>query len=993
MAEDEIRRVFGTVTPPKRKTTTDEIQQVFGQGLGTDKVRVTEEGEGHFDAEGVYHTPAMVVTAPKFPIRQVAEHAIRETFPILDLLEGAKDVGSGVARGLTNLFQPGGPKGDIDEILSLFSPTSEEVPMQVFGQRVNEQSSKTAKIGAKVGDFALGAATSPDIPIAGAVGKAVGEFAQPVIKGVASRIQRVIDPIKETRIGNEGQKLMLWLGGGPYKRMFKEVLKDYDAEVGYQVQRVTNITEDIARETRRIQGSDRMFRDTMEQFAANHGAHPVISLVRKAVTDRSNARVPLNQMNPKQLAATLKQYDNPFGVDPQFIITKADEILQHIDETETLLMKSGVTPTVNKGGANQRLIEPEDWLNQMFGESKPVPTNMVNALLGKVEGGAAHIQQIHEAGIRNFLNDLPKFSEWVKPATGVDVPGWVTIQPGGILGSKLAGYQMPQPLYNALELELTRAGKAIANQPKSEYIIAKDAAEWWAKKVVGFEKKGMVGNPVTQIGNNFGNTFAQGWALDRAGVSVHPTERMEAIHRGFKQAIEMRQGVRSKSVDRLSRYAPNLFQTQVDASISEPAGALGQLEKVRFIPGTNIDFTVPKPQGLTKQFFGEGKVGESVATAGALANKANPVNWFADFQGISEQAYKIATFELLAKKVGDRQAAALVEKYFFDYTDRGMLAEAADRFGLWIFNVFPIKATNLFFEEVINNPGKLYQLKRYRDLAVGNDDPSQNDSLPEWMRKSKFTLPIGGGDYIGVGRMHPFGGVMDQLANLPGTDISTELRNIASKPLATPLINIAQGMQTFTRDDRGNPPLLQPGQPATDLLGLQMKEFAKAYAPTLVGGRGGQSIEASMQGITPTDYPFSEPRSREEAALQYGLGLRTTKAEGKIDKKKRLKSEVKARRTQEVKDVVREAREEAKTRNPMKKATEKFRDYSDAFAEYQKAQTRLKQLQMSGRVVNKERQVTEDGREELRKQVFYVNALRDRAKELKEKSKGGRNVR
>jgi hypothetical protein len=432
-------------------------------------------------------------------------------------LHEASRFSSGINAAVNSLTRPEpiepGLKGFLGELErasqksgeAFYAP--EQTPLEMFRQRTNAKSGMPAKVGAFLGDLVGGVVLDPlngPIDRLGAVAAGsikAGAKVAAATKGGQKAIQvaqRVVDPVMNSKLGAEGQRLLLWLGTGPYQRMFRETMKDYKAEVGYEVQKVATTVDDIARETRRAQGASRVFRDNMEQYAAKAGDHPIVSLVRKAVKDRSAGRTPLNQLNPQQLAATLKRYDNPFGVKPEFIIGKADEILGHIDETEKLLLKSGKSQAINKGGAHTPLVDPETWLNQMFGAEKAKPQTIAQALLGKAEGGTAQIQEIHEAGVRTFLNDLPKHSEWVQPVTAGLKPGWVPVPAGGLLGSKLAGLQMPAPLYNALEVELSKAGQIPAKQIRSEYIIAFDAAQWWQKKAdrdgeEGFDWKS--GNP------------------------------------------------------------------------------------------------------------------------------------------------------------------------------------------------------------------------------------------------------------------------------------------------------------------------------------------------------------------------------------------------------------------------------------------------------------------------------------------------------------------
>lgn len=927
---------------------------------------------------------------------------------------------SAVNAAINSLTRPGPPMpGGLPAELSEANRAAGEAfvspnqtPLEMFRQRTNEKSGTPAKVGAFLGDFIGGVALDPLNGPLDRLGLAAG---QDIRKGaqivgatkagqkVAQTVQRVVDPIANSRLGAEGERFLYWLGTGPYKRMFKSVMGPYQQEVGYEAQRVAQTADDIARETRRVQGLSRGNRDLMENYAATTGNHPIIELVKKAVRDRANGATPLSQLNPQQLQSTLNRYQNPFGVDPKFIIGKADEILQHIGETEKLLYKSGVRPTVNSGGAYNRLINPDDWLNQMFGKSRPTPRNLGQALLGKAEGGTASIKEIHEAGVRNLINDLPQHTDWVQPVTnGVVRPGWVEVPAGGPLGQKLAGMQMPAPLYNALDVELVRAGMGVAKQPKSEYIIAMDVAQWYQKNIAGVVKKGLIGNPATQAANVVGNTFVMNKALARAGVQIGEAEKAKILKDSFREALALRKGVRSGVVDRMSRYSPSLLTTQIESSIADPAGSLGQLDKVRFIPGTNRSFTVPKPTGLTQRIFGEGRAGETAATVGAVANKLNPANAVAEFQNVAEQAYKIATFKMLARKVGDKEAAALTEKYLFDYSDRGVLLEAADRFGLWIFNAFPTKALGLFMDEVAHNPNELLKYARLRNLGLaGTNQEGLNQVNERYKNPGMFPIDKQGGTILDLLRYNSFGPALEGMSDMAagksnplqalpammglGRAGENPTEAILNAGLFGQARDIMRGISPYSEGGEVKP-LLAEGQPTNELGGLQNKALARNYAPSLlgipgtdIGGRAFQDLRNAQRGVTPNDYPDQASRDVASVLLQHGLGLRTIQAVPDSQK------EAKFVKDREKRAAVVEpewdriyAQAEKAIKNPHTAEVQQLSP-RQAAAKAQKTIQYVRNLHQSPAVVDKNFKLTPEGKKRLQNAALLISALVKRA--------------
>jgi hypothetical protein len=425
-------------------------------------------------------------------------------------------------------------------------------------------------------------------------------------------------------------------------------------------------------------------------------------------------------------------------------------------------------------------------------------------------------------------------------------------------------------------------------------------------------------------------------------------------------------------------------------------GTLGQLDKVRYIPGTNQSFAIPKPGGLTGRVLGEGRAGEAAATVGAVANKLNPANALTEFQGIAEQAYKLATFKILAKKVGDKQAAALTEKYLFDYTDRGVLLEAADRFGLWTFNTFPTKALGVFLDELSRNPLKLAKYARARNLGLAGTDTEGLDQVNE-RYKTPFTFPIDDqGTVLDLQRFSPFGAVLEGISDVAGGQLGPAeaipsmmgLGHAGENPVES-LLNaglfgkgrdILRGVSPYSEESEVKP-LLAEGQPQNELGGLQRKELARNYLPSLMGGRGTQDVQAALQGVARTDYANQEARDLASVLLQHGAGLRTfpaqtqEKAEAKFEGKRQSRADV-------VEPLFEKefAMAERAIKNPH---TEKVAKMTPKKAGYEAQQTNayIKKLVQSPGVVNKDGKLTDTGRKRIRNAALLLAALAKRADE------------
>lgn len=808
------------------------------------------------------------------------------------------------------------------------------VQPQIF--KTNEKSGTGAKLAAKAGNFLFDVATDPiGNLLGGPVGHAANEgfvaarqalarqvLSRPAVQKAVEKTRAIVDPLKNTAAAASLNRGLQWFGVGPYQRMFKDVAGEYRQELGVQSQRVANVLEAINQESVRIQKVNPMLRQVAQDYAAQTKQNPVIELVRQRMQS-------LHEPDPAKAWETIKSRAKLFGVDPQFVLDKAEELRLVYDDAQRVITKAtsgrgldtlraknnlreqqmpsdfqgfhdDLARSREKASATKSLLPEEE--GYLLESSAPPPplvtgkpqesyTEFINNVLGepvkqdltlmqrlaqkRPKGSNPQTQLVKEAGVRNMIQELPtRHPNWVKPITDSVQPGWVAItEDAGLLGS-LQGYQMPKPLHNLLQNEMAGASLLPANQIKSEYIVAKDVMEALQKNVIGQLKKVFIGQPQTQVGNLFSNVGQQNLILRETNTKVGRSEQVEAMTRGFKQAWDMERGVRSKTVEEISQHSPSLLQTQVDTALGRPSPEYGQLPQV--VGQGRMAMALPRPQGLTARVFGEGNLGTAAATVGKAVGMVNPVEQAANFQSLSERATKIATYELLRKKFDAKTAVALTEKVHFDYTDRAHVLEVADKFGVWIFNTYPVKAFELFMDTVVNHPTELLRYARLRQLAIGDDDPSQNKNLPDWMRKSMFTAPIGGGEYVNVGRLNPFGGVIDMLANLRhGVDLNAEGMNLLDKTIASPAGWIAGGHQPFSMDDRSHPPLLQEGQPPNELLGIKGRELAKSYAPSLLGGRGYQAMQAARQGVGQTD--SQEPRTVEDVALQYSLGLRTKK--------------------------------------------------------------------------------------------------------------------
>jgi hypothetical protein len=582
------------------------------------------------------------------------------------------------------------------------------------------------------------------------------------------------------------------------------------------------------------------------------------------------------------------------------------------------------------------------------------------------------IAEIHEAGVRNFIQDLPNMgSEWVRPVVAGQkpLPGYTAIQAGGVLDS-LKGFQIPTRLYAFLEKEMARGALVPSHEAQDWYIRNKDLIEWAYKNVVGTVKRGLIGNPATQTANLVSNNIVVELGLKRNGIASRGLA--EEVKRAFGDVRRLRDGQDVPDVAAFRKHSRAFDATQTDSSLVTARGQFGQVNKVN-MAGTPLAHVQPRP--------------------GQVAGNLFLPNHLVDFQGQAEQAYKLAMFRMLRKRLGDRAAAAQVDKYMFDYADRGPVLEIFDRFGLWPFSTYPTKAFGLLVDTILNHPQELAKYPRLRELAYTGTDPAQMESVPERYR-SAFTFPLDDKTAVDFQRFLPFGSGIEAMSRLEGVQSipgavaaamglgragQTPKEAFMNAPLFSRLYGIEAGISPYS--EAGHPkPLLAEGQPPDEVAGRQQKERMRNYAPSLGGGRGTQALQDAQQGKTSTDYPYQEPRTKESVLLQHGLGIRTFPAEAETKRQKRLEGTVE-RRAEVVGDFLDAEVERAEKRiiNKHWKEVQKLTP-RQAAKQYQETYKYLKfTLSQSGRVVDAKGKVTAEGQERIRNAALRLVALAERA--------------
>lgn len=714
------------------------------------------------------------------------------------------------------------------------------VPLNAVRQLTNEKSGTVARTATKVGDVLLEGMTDPTNILLGPLTKGAGMAVRggvgllkeaPWAIRQAERFTRITNPIRtlyaNSGVKNSAELVMDAFGFGPLRGVRKEVTGPYQTILN-------NIGSEIGGVFRRIETATKGHPNLplIKDWSAQHGgANPLNELVRRRLMDLGSSKS-LQGAKPGTGWQSIVDDAKALGLDPVEVDNYAKEIFHHYSSAEYTIAK--LKPErVSPATADARI---KRFTDEIFGK-EPVPGGPLQS--GVLANRPMQASIIHEAGLRQLMSVLPD-GNWIKPAA-MAPKGWSIIENRGPL-APLAGMAVPYNLRTFLESEMAASKLVKSGEVKNMYIKTFDVLMALDKRLLGQVKKGWLSLPSTQIANAMSNTFAAAIPLKKAGLTVE-RDLLPRLAGTIKRVRAWEnQGVQDAAVQRFNQFSNALHATHADVNI---------------------------PKG------------------GKIENYL-PHSWGVLTQNVVEKAYKLALFEALEKKMGSKAAAATVDKYLFDYSDRGVVLEIFDRFGLWPFSTFGTKATGLLFDTAVNHPEMLARMARYRHLAVREDNPANNPNIPEWAQRSAFTIPVGQGgqhEYVNLGRLHPFGGAVDMLTDAAkGTNIPRELGNMADKSMYSGLYNILKGRKVYTRDERQNPSMLEKGQPPSQLGKEMLQETVKNYAP---GGRAMMAAGDALQGKKDV---AGVPKTMGEVAAQYGLGIRPIREMDEKHKRIRLQS-------------------------------------------------------------------------------------------------------
>jgi hypothetical protein len=449
---------------------------------------------------------------------------------------------------------------------------------------------------------------------------------------------------------------------------------------------------------------------------------------------------------------------------------------------------------------------------------------------------------------------------------------------------------------------------------------------------IGKAKRALINNPATQAANLVGNHLMSRLALGNSGLDPNLLEGslLDALP---EVRAYLKKGTLSPDIAELSQASNAFTSTFATLGAAPPAPA-----------------------------------------SKALAAAGRVVNFFGDRQQAAEQLYKLGLYKA-AKKAGldPAAAAALVDRYLFDYSDRSALVEVAERLGLAPFVTYPVKAAKVLFETLATRPDLVARYPRVRSWLYANPtDRAAYEQLPDY-QKGPFTIPLGDGEFLSLDRFNPMAGPIETLTALyrtarEGLPLRKTARDLATRALpAAAILNLGFNQQTLAENPDQPRRISNPGEPEASRIPVHLRELMKSYAPSLLGGRGYQGTLEALRGQAPGDYDLQQARSVPEVLLQYGAGLRGAEARPPKALQEQAMAPTLARRKAAAGAYFKQVRDALLAHPEQNPANDEVRALTREEARTQAllAERALEDLFTSGRVVNDAGTVTPEGKQRI----------------------------
>jgi hypothetical protein len=725
----------------------------------------------------------------------------------------------------------------------------------------------------------------------------------------------LLSPALKTSIGQlVAQKGLHPLGVGPTASMMREVTKPYEQQVAVRLQDAGQIAREMRKTMQGLRLADPALESRLRALPAGDPG-PLQRLAQKyAVLNVQHGAQSLPTSIDNQAIQLRAQQE---GIAYAEVKKYGDQLLDHIQETIAALYQAGATPFVKARGKQFQVLKnppPGSWykspyfaatpvsakpaqedalrrkfasayLDQLFAAEKPQALGQLGAQA--FTGGG--IKEVRRAGLRGLVNQLTDPANPLSRYAGnVYQPGTVQVKGLRNFGAALSGKYLPEPLYRYLTSEISEAGligpagqKVYTKFGRQAGPIIPEGQRVWnalgqaAEKYAGLQKKLWIGNFSTAASNIVSNQAAVEVAARREGFGL-PAFTAQ-LGPAAKEVLQYKTtGRPSTDIQGLRQFSRSFVETQ--AATAALAGKKGPAELAGL---TGRIVTAPGGKRVL------------LPTAGEVASRAGST--LVALHDYPEKVYKLALYKTLAPRLGPEAAAKGVEKYLFDYSDRGALLETLDRHGLWVFNAFPTKATALLLDTLIHRPDLVARYPRLQAQLMQETPGAKQryQGLADY-QKGPFTLPYGK-DFLDVSRQHVFGDTLRaaqetadavRQGRLPDYLSPDQLGNLAGHTAASPWIAAFENRQQYgstahpVRISHIGAPMEQQAQDRT-------KEMLTQMAPGFVRGIG--EMRGAQAGIPPKPgRQLTEARQPAQVFLQSFLGIKPISGETPEQKAARL---------------------------------------------------------------------------------------------------------
>jgi D-alanyl-D-alanine carboxypeptidase len=782
-------------------------------------------------------------------------------------------------------------------------------------------------IPARVTDYALSFA-NPGPAIAG---KTVGRLSEALGRGAVTardaalasgpgqKLVAAAERAGNTRYGLQAKRLAGGLGIGPNARLVRAVDARLRPQLEERIGRINKIAEDMQATVERLrpetptgpvppnahadfeQGLQSYRAWRKQQLATTAGkAHHTIEdlgptplhevvrhwVVKMRFDDLGN---PVGHLPPdgQYIRAIVALYHVPM----RDVVRFGQRYIREIQQTREDLAGTGA-----KLGGWEKFAN--DFIVQSFGRGAARTTTEVGAQAIAGTG----VQAARQAALRNVwvgVKDDPTFSRPI--GAGGVLPGWRRVDAKTpfttLTGANVR--QVPEPVYWLLNNEAALASRQAhevlegVGLPTSRAQQTIHRGVEWLARATGIQKKIWIANPATLAGNAGSNYAVSELALQKevgSAAGLGPDlvravrEMRERKTYGLSSDMEELGDVFSHTQASTSALAPA-------RSAKEVAGAAGRVVKEPQVFQRPLNPALPPgPSNPLVQVVGE--KGRIVHDPTPLEFAMEPIDKLAAAHGLTEQTFKLALYKSFkrAGKTPD-EAKKLVQKYLFDYSDRPFLLEAADRYGIWIFNAFPTKATKLFLETVATRPDLVARYPRLAQLSRQEFGAEQNYENSPGYRHGPLVFATGPNSFIDLGRFWQFTGPMEAMENYVGRPLQGRAPELPTGPdllshtVASPWLAQVPNMQLYSDPD--NPAhIAEPGSPLEAQYGDRAQELIRDLTPGFV--RGTSRVWDSALGKSPTDAMTGEPQSVPAAMAQAYLGIPSFTGGSLADRKARL---------------------------------------------------------------------------------------------------------